>query len=411
MASHLPSTTPLKLAIIGAGLIDPRHAQTALKDPDVTLVALVDPSPAAAQLATTLGTRHYPSPAALLRHVVLPDSPLHDDSDKPDAALVCTPNSTHVAVPRELLSAGIHVLCEKPLAVDVASGQSLVDHAVARQVRLLTAHHRLFNSYVVAARRILTSTTAAAAPPGGPVGRVTAVSGLWALYKPPAYFDPPTEWHRSGEAAGLVLINLIHDIDALHYLLDSHIVRVAAFAAPKRRTAYDATEGGAILLHFANGVVATFVLSDAVVSPHAFEMGTGENPMIPHTGRDVYRIFGTEGTLSVPDLKRSFYAEGVEKSWGSEVTEVTEKVEDWLLEGEMGKMPFELQMAHLVKVLRGKEEPVCTGEDGLAAVRVALVVKKALQTGEMVDVMYEELVCDLVQKSLSIFMTIFRKCV
>lgn len=394
MPSPLPSTTPVKLAIIGAGLIGPRHAQAASQDPDVTLVALVDPSPAAAQLAAALGTRHYPSVAALLARrrqqvvVSLPvdsDSPPpglnhdDDDDDKPDAALVCTPNSTHVAVARELLSAGIHVLCEKPLAVDVASGQALVDHAAGCQVRLLTAHHRRFNPYVVAARRILTSNTTT-------VGKVTAVSGLWALYKPPAYFAPPTEWRRSGEAAGPVLINLVHDIDVLHYLLASRVVRVAAFAAPKRRTAHDADEGGAILLHFASGVVATFVLSDAVVSPHAFEMGTGENPMIPRTGRDVYRILGTEGTLSVPDLRRFFYADGVEKSWGSELAEVTEKVEDWLSKGERGKMPFELQMAHWVKVLRGQEEPVCTGEDGLAAVRVALAVKKALQTGEMVDV-------------------------
>lgn len=392
MASTRPSTSSspaLKLVIVGAGLIGPRHAQAALKDPDVALVALVDPAPTAAQLATALGTRHYPSVAALLQEVH-PQAALslpQDGPEKPmvDAALVCTPNSTHVAVARQLLSAGIHVLCEKPLSVDVASGQALVDYAAAQRRRLLTAHHRRFNPYVVAAKRILTSTTTGTGGASA-IGRITAVSGLWALYKPPSYFDPPTEWHRSGEAAGPVMINLIHDIDVLHYLLDSHVVRVAAFAAPKRRTAHDADEGGAILLHFANGVVATFVLSDAVVSPHAFEMGTGENPAIPRTGRDAYRIFGTEGTLSVPDLTRTFYAEGVAKSWASEVTEVTEAMEEWLSEEERAKVPFELQIAHLVKVLRGHEEPVCTGEDGLAAVRVAQAVKRALQTGEVMDV-------------------------
>lgn len=364
------SLNPMKLAIIGTGLIGPRHAQAALKDPDVTLVAIVDPSPVASKLATELGVTHYPSVVALL------DSP--STADKPDAALVCTPNHTHVEISQQLLSAGIHVLCEKPLSVDIASGQSLVSHATTQQLHLLTAHHRRFNPYVVAAKRILTSTATS-------VGNITAVSGLWALHKPSPYFDPPTEWRRSGEAAGPVLINLIHDIDVLHYLLGSKIVRVAAFAAPKRRTSYEAEEGGAILLHFASGVVATFVLSDAVVSPHAFEMGTGENPVIAHTGRDVYRIFGTEGTLSVPDLKRSFYAEGVEKSWSSQLTEVTERLEDWLSADERQKAPFELQMAHLVKVLRGEEEPVCTGVDGLAAVRVAQAVRRALQTGEMVD--------------------------
>lgn len=367
----LASPKLVKVAIIGAGVIGPRHAEAALKDPNVTLVALVDYSLRASQLAADLGTRHYPSVTALLE--------THPPEEKPDAALVCTPNSTHVDISKQLLSAGIHVLCEKPLSIDVASGQSLINHAAAQQLRLLTGHHRRFNPYVAATKRILTKADTS-------VGQITAVSGLWAVYKPKAYFDPPSEWHRSGETAGPVNINLIHDIDVLHYLLDSRVTRVAAFAAPKRRTEYEAEEGGAILLYFANGVVGTFVLSDAVVSPHAFEMGTGENPLIAHTGRDAYRIFGTEGTLSMPDLKRSFYAEGVEKSWSSEVTEVTEKMEDWLSDEERQKAPFELQMAHFVKVLRGEEEPVCSGQDGLAAVKVAQAVRRALQTGQMVDV-------------------------
>lgn len=48
------------------------------------------------------------------------------------------------------------------------------------------------------------------------------------------------------------------------------------------------------MLHFATGAVSTFLLADAVPSPHNFEAGTGENPLVPKTGMDFYRIFGTE---------------------------------------------------------------------------------------------------------------------
>lgn len=156
---------------------------------------------------------------------------------------------------------------------------------------------------------------------------------------------------------------------------------------PKRR-GHDAEEGGAMLLHFDNGVLGNFLLSDAVVSPHAFEIWTGENPVIPRTGKDVYRIFGTDGTLSVPDLTRSFYAtgSGVDKSWNSGLSEVTETLQDWLSEEERAKVPFELQVAHFVKVIRGDEKPVCSGEDGLASVRVAEAVRRALRTSGVVDV-------------------------
>ncbi|KAG8157875.1 hypothetical protein KVR01_012147 [Diaporthe batatas] len=306
---------------------------------------------------------------------------LASPSGKPDAAIVCTPNKTHVTLSKELLSAGIHVLCEKPLSVDIPSGESLVAHARAHPtLRLLAGHHRRFNPYVVATKRILESKTHS-------IGEITAVSGLWALYKPPSYFEPPAEWRRSGESGGPVWINLIHEIDILHFLLGSKVVRVAAFETPRRR-GHDAEEGGAIILHFENGVAGTFLLSDAVVSPHAFEMGTGENPAIPRTGRDVYRILGTNGTFSVPDLRRSFYdvADGGERSWNNELSEETETLDAWLTEEERTKVPFELQVAHFVRVIRDGEKPLCTGEDGLAAVRVAEAVREAMRTGRVVHV-------------------------
>lgn len=365
------SSPTVSIAIIGSGLIGPRHAKAVKQDPNCSLHCIVDPSPTAAPVASELGTSHYPS----ISHM------LASSSGKPDAAIVCTPNKTHVALSSELLSAGIHVLCEKPLSVDIPSGQSLVAHARAHpSLHLLAGHHRRFNPYVLATKRILTSETHS-------LGQITAISGLWTLYKPPFYFDPPTEWRRSGESGGPVWINLIHEIDILHYLLDSRIVRVAAFETYKRR-GHDAEEGGAILLHFDNGVVGTFLLSDAVVSPHAFEMGTGENPNIPRTGKDVYRIFGTDGTLSVPDLRRSFYNkdDGVEKSWNNGLSELTETLHDWLSEDERAKVPFELQVAHFVRVIKGAEKPVCSGEDGLAAVRVAEAVRRALRTGQVVQV-------------------------
>lgn len=356
--------SPVKIAVIGTGLIGPRHAKAVIQDPNATLSCIVDPSPAAKQVAAELKTPLYPSVQAMLQ------SP-----HKPDAAIVCTPNHTHVAVSTELLSGGVHVLCEKPVSVDTASGQALVAHAATCKRHLLIGHHRRFNPYVAATKRILSENS---------LGHVTALSGLWTLYKPANYFDPPTAWRRSADSGGSVLINLIHDIDVLHYLLGP-ITRVAAFESVKRR-GHDAEEGGAILLHFKSGVVGTFVLSDAVVSPHAFELGTGENPLFPPTGQDIYRIFGTEAALSVPDLRRWSYAPGTEKSWQSKMTEDTLPLDKLLSEEERVKVPFDLQVAHLVRVVRGEEQPVCSGADGVAAVRVAESVRKALRIGRVVDV-------------------------
>lgn len=360
----MTSQPPIKIAVMGAGWIGPRHAEAVTQDPAASLFCIIDRNERGIALAVKHATLYYPSVQAMLM----------SSNTKPDAAILCTPNHTHEALATELLAAGIHVLCEKPLAPDTESGLRLLA-AQKPGVHLLTGHHRRFNPFVVAAKRILDSEQSG-------IGHITAISGLWTLCKPASYFAPPTDWHQR---EGPVMINLIHDIDVLHYLLGSRIVRVAAFEALKRRD-HEAEEGGAVIFHFENGVVGTFVLSDAVASPHAFEMGTGENPDIAWSGWDCYRLFGTAGTLSVPDLVRSFYRQGEERSWRNAMTEVREEVEAWIPEDSRGMEPFALQVRHLVRVVRGEENPVCSGEDGLAAVRVAEAVKKAFHTGVVVAV-------------------------
>ena len=112
----MPSSNPIKIAIIGTGLIGPRHAEAVLKEPDAELVCIVDPNPAAEAVAHRLQCPFFTSVQAMLA----------SSSTKPDAALVCTPNHTHVPISKELLEGGVHVLCEKPISVEVASGKELV---------------------------------------------------------------------------------------------------------------------------------------------------------------------------------------------------------------------------------------------------------------------------------------------
>lgn len=348
-------TTAITIAIVGAGLIGPRHAESVVKCNDASLAAFVDPSPQAEAIARKFGV-------PLCRNV----DELLASSSRPHAAIVCSPNSTHVSISKQLLSAGIHVLVEKPVAIDVPSGQDLVRHVKQSEPFALAGHHRRFNPHVVAAKKALEANT---------IGKPIAISGLWALRKPTAYYQPPTEWRASSQGGGPVLINLVHEIDILHYLLGP-IVRVYAEQTLSQR-GHEAEEGAAVVLKFASGVVGTFLLSDATPSAHSFEAGTGENPIIPRSGRDFYRIFGSEGTLSVGDMKVERYAGGGESGWGEEV------VEDEVPVGS--EVPFDEQVRHLVRVVRGEEVPRCSVEDGLRAVVVTDAVKQAISTGVPVD--------------------------
>ncbi|KAK4547733.1 hypothetical protein LTR36_000691 [Oleoguttula mirabilis] len=346
----------IAIAVIGTGIIGPRHAKSVAECPNATLLCIVDPSPSARDVAASFDVPLFASVSEMLQGI-----------RRPDAAIVCTPNSTHVAISKELLEAGIHVLVEKPFSTTISSGRELVESAKSSGKHLLVGHHRRFNPYTTATKRALAD---------GIVGQVIAVSGLWATYKPPAYFRAPTEWRATTGSGGPILINLIHEVDLLQYLLGP-ITRVHAEQTLSQR-GHEAEEGAAILLRFASGVVGTFILSDCTPSPYNFEAATGENPLFPKAGKDVYRIFGAEGTLSVGDMKVHRYGEGKEKSWTSELDESTLEVGD--------EIPFDEQVKHLVRVVWGEEQPRCTGEDGLRAVVVCDAIKRALIQGGAVDV-------------------------
>lgn len=348
-------SNPVSIAIIGAGLIGPRHAKSVLAHHQAILHCFVDPRPEAAAIAESFHVPLYSDVQHMLQ-----------EAERPDAAIVATPNSTHVEVAMGLLEAGVHVLVEKPLATSIEDGRKLIDVARRNGKHLLAGHHRRFSPYVAVAKAALQE---------GKIGKPIAISAIWTTYKPAGYFEPPMEWH-AGVTGGPILINLVHDLDLLQYLLGP-ITRVHAEQTLSTR-GHQAEEGAAILLRFASGVVGTLVLSDATPSAHNFESGTGENPMIPHAGKDFYRIFGSEGTLSVGDMKLELYDKGVEKSWTSPVSESVLPVDD--------EVPFDRQVANLVGVVKGFEQPRCAGEDGLRALIVCDAVRKAMVSGQPVDI-------------------------
>jgi len=172
------------------------------------------------------------------------------------------------------------------------------------------------------------------------------------------------------------MINTVHDVDLLHLFMGP-IVRVQTEKTISRR-GFEAEEGAAIIFKFRSGAVGTFLLCDNAPSPYGWEFGTGDLPAFPATGQDFYRIFGTDATLSVPDMTRWSYDGVADKNWHG-------KIEGRRLEHGEG-VPFELQLAHFVGVIRGEEEPRSTAESGLAALIVCEAIKTSLETGVAVDI-------------------------
>ncbi|ODQ55848.1 NAD(P)-binding protein [Saitoella complicata NRRL Y-17804] len=352
---------PVHIAVIGAaGLIGLRHVSHILSEPSTHLTAILDPTPAGQTLASTHSIPNSPTLDALL-------DAMKTGEVRVDAAIVATPNHTHVEIGMALVEAGITVLVEKPISTDTESARKLVEASKKNgSGKLLVGHHRRFNPYLRAAKKCMTSNS---------LGRIIAVQGTWALLKDVEYFKLGA-WRTKKGQGGPVLINMIHEVDNLLYLFGD-ITRVYVEKGENTRD-HECEETAAMTLKFKSGAVGTFLLSDAVASPYNWESATGENPAIPAQHQCVYTIMGTEGSISLPELKRWYYTGG---SW------TTPFLSDMSLREEVDDVPpFTLQLRNLVGVHRGEEEPMCSGDEGYKDLVVIEAIVESMETGKPVDI-------------------------
>ncbi|KIH87031.1 quinate utilization oxidoreductase QutH [Sporothrix brasiliensis 5110] len=370
----MTSNPKVTVVLVGGGTIAPLHAKYLQSSPNCELVAIIDPFPPGERLANTLGVPHYASVGDLLT----------TSATQPDAYIVCVPSHLHVSVASDILTKATPkaMLVEKPLATDSASAASLLEKARLANCRILVGHHRRFHPAMTSARETIEA---------GRIGRITAVSALWTAKKSDDYFQVAGAGWRSQRSAGggPVWTNMVHNIDALHYLTGSRVVQL--WAIPTRREREDVgqtvEEGAAVMARFSDGTVVTFVICDNTPSPFGWESASGDNPSYLPTSVqvDTYRIMGTRGSLSVPDNVLWNYDAAIAAGkpannigWNLPMTREPLEVPEGI--------PFQRQAEHLARVVRGLEAPRCSGEDGLVAVQVCEAILLALEAGNGVPV-------------------------
>lgn len=114
--------TPLRIAIVGTGMIGAVHRRAA-RDAGAEVVGVLGSSHAKSlRYATEWGIA---TAYADIAEVI---------ADRPDVVQICTPNATHHAYALAVVRAGINVVCEKPLALSAAEALELAEAAEAAGV-------------------------------------------------------------------------------------------------------------------------------------------------------------------------------------------------------------------------------------------------------------------------------------
>ena len=187
---------PYQFAIAGCGHISARHAAAISRVAKLTAVCDSDILKARS-LAQLYNVPAYPSLDALLA------------DHRPHIVSVCTPSGDHPAHVAQCLSAGSHVLCEKPLAISAQAARPLISLAQANNKKLFVVKQNRYNAPVVFVKKLLDSQK---------LGSIHSfqVNCFW--NRPAAYYQ--NSWHGTLERdGGILFTQFSHFIDLLYWFL------------------------------------------------------------------------------------------------------------------------------------------------------------------------------------------------
>ena len=345
----------VRLAVLGMNQ-GSKTARDAAKNPEVDLVAVAGFGEQDAKIAQELETPIYKDYTLLLKQEQL------------DAIVISLPNNLHVEATDRALEAGIkNILLEKPIANTVEEAEHIIKACKDAGATLLIGHHRRSSSKYQLLKEVIES---------GRLGKIIGIQSNFAVAKPHDYFDVP--WHVTKGVGGPLLINAVHDFDDLNYVTGMTPVKVYA-AARNTARGKEVADSVSCVVEYKEGVTCTYFLSDATPGPWNYDLAAQENTfwtMCP--GENSMRIFGTKGSFGFPNMDLYYYDENA-YGWTSPLIHEHFDVEH--------NDPMTAELEHFVDLCKGRvTDPRCSGEDGLATLKVVNAIIESAKTGEAVSI-------------------------
>jgi UDP-N-acetylglucosamine 3-dehydrogenase len=322
---------PLRVGVIGGGVMAQTHVQSLLAMAGARLVAVAAPEidVRLSELCRQRGIATGADAGWLLTEVDL------------DAVVIATPTDTHVDLIERAAGQGLHVVCEKPLGRTAALARLAVEACSRAGVKLVVAHVvRYFPAYAHIRRSVLAGEI-------GPVGmaKCRRVSG------PPA---TARAWYADQARSGGVIMDMgIHDFDWLRWCLGP-VERVSALEGYGGRVAM------VTMAHTAGAISVTEL---SWMDPKGFAMSV--------------EVSGPSGLLSHDSRTSATFALS---PWPASTSTSPAEVSD---PGPLVN-PYQVEMIEAVTWFGGGPEPRVSAADGVAAVALAEAAHESATTRQPV---------------------------
>ena len=343
-----------QLAVVGCGLVGRRHIAAIEQTEGVRVCAIIDPDSAIKRLASDKGYSYFADIDEMLSAM------------RPDGIIIATPTNLHVIQGIKCVEAGVPTLVEKPLSHSLEEGKKLVAASEKQNVPLLVGHHRRHNPIISKVKELISA---------GEIGEVRALHCTCWFYKPDSYFEN-AHW-RTKKGAGPISVNLAHDIDLMRYLC-GEVVQVQAQKTLARR-GYENEDVASAVLGFTNGAIGTVTVSDSIVAPWSWEFTSQEYPIYPYADESSLLIGGSEGAISIPDVK--IWKHQKERDWWTPIESQKAEIRK--------SDPLINQIGHFIKIIDEKEESIVSGREGLRTLAVVDAIQRSAESLQTLVVNHE----------------------
>jgi UDP-N-acetylglucosamine 3-dehydrogenase len=338
----------LRVAVIGCGSIaQHRHLPEYKANKNVELVAVCDINEERAlEVAENFGAKAYTSYEELL------------NAGGVDAVSVCTPNYLHAPISIAALNAGVHVLCEKPMATSKQEAEAMIAAAKECGKKLMIAHNQRFVPSHQKARKLIES---------GEIGRIYSFRTAFGHGGPEGWsVDGKESWFFQKEKAfvGAMGDLCVHKTDLLRYLLGEEIVEVGSFVETSAKDFADVDDNAVCILKTESGIIGTLAASWAYVSKE-------DNSTI---------IYGEKAILRLEDDPDNSLV--VQYKNGEVVNYQLGRIQSNEDGGQNNSRVIDL----FVNAIVNDQEPPVPGEEGMKSLNVILAALESNETKQIVRV-------------------------
>lgn len=341
----------MKVGLMGTGNIAPQYMKGCAMFPDnIQVVACADlDQERAATFATEYGIKPH-TPNSLLASDV-------------DIVINLTPPKNHLDTSLQVIAAGKHLYSEKPLAIELADAQKILDEGDAMGVRIGCAPDTFLGAGLQTSRQVIDS---------GEIGTPIAATAFLASHGPEGWHPNPFFFYQYGGGPMLdmgpyyitALVNLMGSVTAVSAMTSRSFTERTAGHEHIRGEPFvvDVSTHFAGTLRFANGALATLLVS--------FDIWAHHLPRI--------EVYGTTGSLSVPDPNTFKGRVQVWKQDAGAWSDVPLVGHSDVLRG--------IGVADMARSIQDKTPHRASGELALHVLEVMLAFDKASTSGEQIAI-------------------------